>query len=541
MVTRREFLKKSIQGAAACSAFSYFSFCDKTIKQPNVLFIICDDLNDMVENMGGHPKAITPNINRLMDRGVSFMNAHCNSPLCSPSRASLLSGLYPHTSGFYCIRNDEGDHPNWYDNAILKDSQTIMQHFKANGYHVMGTGKIFHNHEEKLDHFHEFGHMPSWGPWPWDGKEEGQGWGAASSYPGNYGSFSIDANYAKLGDVPHIKPDPETGAPGYKGWRLYGEPFKYNGPNDRDLMPDELNARWAGKKLQEKHNKPFLMMVGMNRPHVPLFAPNKYFDMYPLDKIPLTKIKENDLDDIFPEGKDVYRSNTTTWGFMKYDRLTKENRKAALREWTRAYLANVSFVDDQVGKVLDALEDSQYADNTLIIFTSDHGYGLGEKEWLFKNSVWAESTRIPFVAAGPKVKKNKQCNKPISLIDLYPTLIDYCNLPMEPNKNTNGYKLDGNSIVNWFQNPKTAKVDEDDYALTTVGGLNQTEDIEIKRKESHYTLKTKRYRYTRYGFENEELYDHKNDPNEWHNLINDPKYRKVKKRLRKKLNSILSK
>ncbi|MDZ7723274.1 MAG: sulfatase-like hydrolase/transferase [candidate division KSB1 bacterium] len=270
MESRRSFLKKSLYSGAALSATGLLSVCSGR-KKPNVLFIICDDLNDMVEGMGGHPQVKTPNIKRLMNKGKTFLNAHCNSPLCAPSRASMLSGLYPHTSGYYRIRNNEGDYLDWWDYPVLKQSHTMMQHFKNYGYHVMGAGKIFHQHEEDYSHFHEYGPKHSWGPYPWDGKTEKTGWGGAESYPGNYGSFSIDANYARLSNIPEILPDPEKGIPGYKGWRLYGKPFKYNGPDDRDLMPDELNAKWAGEKLAKQYDKPFLMMVGINRPHAAAF------------------------------------------------------------------------------------------------------------------------------------------------------------------------------------------------------------------------------------------------------------------------------
>jgi len=515
-----------------------WSCAKKEAQQPNVLFIITDDLNDMIEGLDGHHQVKTPHIKKLMEAGVTFTNAQCNTPICAPSRASMLSGLYPHTTGYYYTRTEDNDRPKWWDNPVLKDAQTIMQHFKANGYHVMGTGKIFHNHQEKYDQFHEYGYKASWGPWPWDGQSEKTGWGGADSYPGNYGSFSIDANYAPLSDVPDIPTNPETGTPGYKGWRLYGKPFRYNGPNDRDLMPDELNAQWTQNKLDSTYDKPFFLAVGINRPHVPLFAPKKFFDIYPLEKIELTKIKENDLADIFPEGKGIYNSNTTNWGFRKFELLTSKDSVQALKEWTQAYLANVSFVDAQIGKIMDKLNNCEFADNTLVIFTSDHGYHIGEKEWLFKNSVWEESTRIPFIVSGPGIRQGEKCHQPISLIDVYPTLVDYCGLPENPNMQTHQYALEGHSLRPLLENPSEAS-DDFNYALTTVGGVNKAASIETKRDSSHYSLRSKNFRYVLQGNGIEELYDHTKDPHEWNNLAGEATYEEQQKRMRNDLMKII--
>ncbi|MDZ7723275.1 MAG: sulfatase-like hydrolase/transferase [candidate division KSB1 bacterium] len=271
---------------------------------------------------------------------------------------------------------------------------------------------------------------------------------------------------------------------------------------------------------------------------LPLFAPDEFFDLYKLDEIELVKIKKDDLNDIFPQGKESYTSNTIHWGFMKYERLTRTDRDQALREWTQAYLANVSFLDAQIGKILDALENSRYAENTLVLFTSDHGYHLGEKNWLFKNSVWEESTRVPFVAAGPGLEAGSECRQPVSLIDIYPTLTDYCGLPGNPHAQTSGFELDGQSLVPLFKSKRPDEFD-DYYALTAVGGLNQTEDTQVKLNRSHYTLRTDRYRYTRHGDGIRELYDHRNDPHEWNNLAGKPEYKDIEKQLSERLQSIV--
>lgn len=526
----------------ACSSEKSAEF---TQRLPNVLLIMTDDLNDAVSGLGGHPQTKSPNIDRLMAMGVSFTNAHSNAPLCAPSRASMTTGLYPHTSGYF-----GGLAYNFRDNPILKNAKTFIEHFRDNGYQVYGTGKIQHNSQPDTtvwinqDGVYGYGVPASFGPYPWDGKDTSvtghnvphPGLPKAlmeGSQPGNYADVTI----TPLSNVPEYAPDPENGIPGYKGWRLFKKPFFYESEENRDLMPDERYANWAIEQLQKKHDKPFLLCVGFVRPHVPHVAPQKYFDMFPLESVQLAEILPNDTADCAKTLVHDYNyGNGSRDGIENYTQVMKiEN---GLKRWTQAYLACIAFVDDQIGKVMDALENSDYAENTMIIFTSDHGYHMGQKNWLYKHSLWEESTRIPFVWAGPGIAQGAQCSQPVSLIDIYPTLVDLCNLPSEPNAVTNQKKLDGFSLRPFLENPEATTWTGPDFALSYVSSKTGTVEkagMTSQAQDHHTTLRNHRYRYILCSNEEEELYDHQNDPNEWHNLADSAAFQDLKEDLKKKL------
>jgi len=538
-MNRRDFLRATALGTAGLMGglmrgFSQARAAGRSRQgRPNVLFIICDDLNDSVAGMGGHPQAKTPNIDRLMRRGVRFTNAHSNAPLCGPSRASLWSGLYPSTTGFY------KNWPHFRKNPILKDARTMQEHFMATGYDVYGTGKVLHHKDWKIwkreDGFNGFGIRPSHGPWAWDGSKGPDFYYGINptghpSMPRAYreGSKYLYRSFGPLSDVPDVPPDPAKGAPGYKGWMLYGKPFRYVGEDDRDLMPDELSAQWAVEKLEEKRDRPFFMVVGFMRPHTPMYAPRKYFDMFPYEDIKLPPYLEGDLDDCAEILKASY-------GKQFFDRLMTHGGVKLWRLWIQAYLACVALVDDQLGKILDALEKGPYADNTIVIFTSDHGYHMGEKDNLFKLTVWEESTRVPLVVSAPGITRpGTECDKPISLIDMYPTLIDLCGLSSNPNAKTNNAALDGCSIQPFLKNPEKGTWDGPEVALSVIYDYN-AETGEKTSTGQNFTVRSRHWRYTLCLNGEEELYDHRKDPNEWTNLAKDPKYADIKKELWKQL------
>ena len=552
MISRRTFLKKSMLGTMALSALGITSQCRKLKKRPNVLFIICDDLNDWVEDLGGHPQAHTPNIDRLMSSGVSFTNAFSNNPVCGPSRTSFLTGIYPHNSGYFGY-NQNAKGMEFRNFAKLKNAKTMMEHFYDNGYNVYGTGKVFHNGHEDWSVWQGydegekyFGIEPTFGPLAWNGSYKKGTHDHAIGLPHpqilpDPDSYKHWGNsFASLANIPEYPPEPEKSIPGYKGWICFGEPFHYNGPADRDLTPDELNAEYAGKILKKDHARPFFLTVGFNRPHTPLHAPKKYFDMFPLDKVKMPKIKEDDLLDC----ADALWNPIQTWndnGFKKYDFLTEHPKPEMLKKWVRAYLACIAFVDDQIGKLLSTLKDSKYADDTIVVFTSDHGYHEGEKEWVFKASLWEESSRVPFVIDHPGLKNpGADVSHPISLIDIYPTLIDMCNLPQNPNENTNQMPLDGYSLTPFLADPDTEDWPGPDIALISVASDTRLDSGEAgKPEDQFYAARSARYRYILCPNGEEELYDHKNDPYEWHNLADDSKYRNVKKQLNEQLKALV--
>ena len=505
--------------------------------RPNVLFICCDDLNDAVARMGGHPQAQTPHIDRLMRRGLRFTNAQANVPICGPSRASFLSGIGPWTSGYYGYNS--GRDP-WWNNPELGKTRTFMEHFAEAGYKVFGTGKIFHNGQEKNEVWKDgHGYDVDWGPWSWDGQKPGAGWKACVSHHTLPLDWNAEMLFARLGDVPDIPPNPETGAPGYKGWR-HGDntPFRYQGENDRDLMHDERNAQWAADILGRGMEDPFCLCVGIGSPHSPLIAPDPFFDKFPLETLELAETLPGDIEDCARIIRDGHTCSGA-WGFQKYKLIMDTGGEELLRRWTQAYLACIAYADDCIGTILDALWQGPHAENTLVVLVSDNGYHMGEKEWLFKNSCWEESTRVPFVCAGPGVAQQRECDRPVSLVDLYPTFVRQCGLDPDPHRECGGKPLDGDDLTPLLQNPE-GEWKGKGVAISVVGGDYPVDAGEPgDAANQHWSVRSKTYRYIRYSNGEEELYHHGEDPMEWTNVALNPTHAGAKATLRGELEKLL--
>lgn len=501
--------------AIVALGFVMFASAAKALSKPNVLFIICDDLNDYVAGFGGHPQAKTPNIARLAKSGVSFRQAHCNVPICNPSRASLVTGLYPHTSGVFGFEH-------WDDNEVLKNSRTMMAHFRAHGYHTLGTGKVMHNRDRK--EWGEYGHPSDYGPFAYaGGKENLPHPDVPAPFRNDFGA--VDGSFGPLRKLrPEEKLAWRTG-----GWRKQRE-LRYESDDDRDPTGDELNAQWAVKRLKElaaaPKAKPFFMGVGFVRPHTPLIVPQKYFDMFPLDSVQLPDIRPGDAEDTYKHTvTSAEDDRSSDRGTKIHDSLIASHggdRELALRKFIQAYLASVASVDELVGDILDAVEDSPLKDNTIIVFTSDHGWGNGEKDYLYKNSLWQKSTRVPLIIRAPGLSKAGGVSElPVSLIDLYPTLIDLCGLPSDTVKNAKGRPLDGHSLKPLLNQPANDKWQGPDTALTALYRWANYYDP----AEQSYSLRARDWRYIRYHNGKEELYHNAKDPHEWENLAHNPKHR----------------
>ncbi|WP_422083600.1 sulfatase [Ulvibacterium sp.] len=418
-------------------------------KRPNVLFIAIDDLNDWIGVLGGHPQAKTPHIDELAGRGVLFSNAHCQAPVCNPSRASIMTSLYPSTSGIYFLN------PDIVDSPITSENVVMPKRFQQEGYTVFAAGKLFHNAKGINE-----AHIPN--------------------YAGQFGGF---------GPMPEEKISTYPGHPLWD-WGVY--------PERDGQMPDYQLASWAEARLAENQDQPFWMGVGFYRPHVPQFAPQKWFDLYPLESLQLPKTITDDLHDIPSYGVDITRlkhvSPTHDW-VMEND------------EWkplVQSYLACVSFVDEQVGRVIHALDNGDYGNNTYVVLFSDHGFHIGEKERHAKRSLWEDGTRVPLLIIGPGIPEGKVCNKPVQLMDIYPTLLELCNL--EPDS-----KHEGNSLVPLLKNKE---LEWPHYARTSFGPGN-------------YAIVSERYRFIQYNDGSEEFYDHIKDPKEWYNEIENPYYSEI--------------
>ena len=507
------------------------SHSKKKNQKPNVLLIICDDLNDYSGAFGGHPQVRTPNIDKLAKSGVTFANAHSNAPVCSPSRNSLFTGVYTHKSkDFGWIAH--------HKQPVLKHCKTLMEYFKENGYHVVGSGKLLHHNQDKL--WDEWGvKINNYGPFAFNGKEQV----GHPSVPEPFRSIgAVDGSFAPLSDVPTF-PENSTG-PDKPGWiyspwgqRKY---LNYIDENNRDLTPDEMHSQWAVRKIKQLENqkepKPFFMGIGFVRPHTPLYAPKRFFDMFPIDGIELSPIKEGDAEDCY---------YTTVYPLTRkgprYYRLLKESYpdiETGLRHFLQAYLACIAFVDEQIGAVLDALNNSKFKDNTIIVFTSDHGWNMGEKEYLFKNSPWEESTRVPLIVRAPgESKPGSKVDHPVSLIDIYPTLTDLCDLEGHTKKSDSGAAIDGYSLRPFLENPEFMNWNGPDGALTVLGAGENKDDV----LKQNYAYRTKNWRYILYRNGAEELYNHQNDPYEWHNLAADEKYAEKKQELKNQMMAIVRK
>lgn len=452
-------------------------------KKPNVLFISIDDMNDWVGRLNGNQQAITPNMDKLFDEGVLFTNAHCSQAVCTASRNSLLSGIHPSSSGWY---TSTGAMQKTYD-EVMGEHKMLPQYFKDHGYKTMAVGKIFHqgvsDYKERTDDFWDEV-APDYKV-PKDLKDLGDGYGGTKFFPfPKEGSQIVNHYGADFAD---------------------GHSLCY-GALDREDMPggkmfDELISEWAVNKLNEDHQKPFFLAVGFVRPHVPYTAPKEFFDLYDLDKITIPDVPDNEMSDIPPMGKSIAYGTIPGGDHYAVVNLSESYWK----ELVYGYLACVSFVDNELGKVISALENSKYADNTIVVLWSDHGQHLGEKKHWRKQALWEESTRVPLFFKVPGNKGNGQkSTETVSLLDIYPTLIELCNLPQTP-------KLEGNSIVPLIENPRS---EWNKPVLSTWYYKN-------------HSVRSDDWRYIKYRDGSEELYDHRNDPGEHRNLADDPKYAKI--------------
>ena len=542
------FLATALVTAAAASAAPTTGAGDAAPfgTHPNVLVILCDDLNAPSEPGGQWDPVPTPNLDRLAESGVRFTNAHSNAPLCAPSRPSFLTGLHPVTTAYYGgTANAQVRH--WRDNPRLRRAATLMEHFRNRGYFVCGTGKVFHNfHEDPFvwqdrNGLSQFGHLPSWGPFPWDGVE--RNYTRPPDVPPHPSTPFVRGmmGYAPLSDVPSVPGAADGPAPGYEGWRLYNRAFRYEGPEDRDLLPDELNARWAAERLREggelPAEKPFLMVVGMNRPHFPQFTPEDYFDAVPLEAVSLPENPGAGLEDAPPAIGEWPLEGHRRGSRRAFEAIMENGGEAELRRMKRAYLASVAFVDDQIGTILDALAQSPHADNTIIVVTSDHGYHLGDKRFVGKFTLWEESTRVPLIFTGPGIAKGLAVDAPVSLIDLFPTLNDLAGIPnpvLPGERGGEPLPVDGFSLVPFLEGKN--EWDGPDAVLTAVGSARPVPPDEMQRaRDQHFSLRDRDFRYIRERTGAEGLYDVKADPRETRNLIEDPAYANVLREFRTEL------
>jgi len=443
--------------------------------KPNVLFLVSDDLNNFL-GCYGDPRAKTPNLDKLAARGVLFDRAYCTFPLCGPSRNSFLTGLYPNSTGI--LANSQ------IFRQTIPSHRSLPQAFRNAGYFAARIGKLYHYNVPKS---------------------------IGTNGHDDPGSWELELNPAgvdRLEEEPQIVSLTPGEFGGTLSWLASSKPDA--------LHTDGLNAadaEWVLERCAKQKERPFFLAVGFFRPHTPYVAPrDPYFGYYPESEMPVVQNVTEDQADIPPAGLGSYK--------REQDKLTDDLR----RQCVQAYYASISFMDAQVGRVVDALDRLGLSDNTIIVFTSDHGYHMGEHGLWQKMSLFEESARVPLLIVAPGTATAGGVAKtPVSHVDLYPTLAELCDVPAPGG-------LQGQSLVPILKDTNQAGRG---WALTQVmrgGGPNRasvTTNISANGPRFFgYSLRVPRWRYTEWdeGRQGRELYDHDADPHELKNLADDPAY-----------------
>lgn len=456
-------------------------------RRPNVLFIVCDDLNTQAIGAYGSTVCKTPNIDKLAARGVKFDRAYCQWPLCGPSRNSFLSGKRP-----------DGRFPmQGYLKAHVADVTFLPEHFRNNGYFTARVGKIFHASTI-------LNGAKNWeDPACWDVSEVGGTkidpcgyavWFAThpKCFPANPELHEITADHANLNTA---------GNPGYDYFMEYAA----LNVSDEETIDGNIAKRITELMEQaKKGDKPFFLAAGFRRPHLMWVAPKKYFDMYPPEKIELPKEPADDLADI--------PKLALTRGAPK---MTDDQRRKAIA----SYYACVSYVDAQLGVLTDALDRLALADNTIVVFTSDHGWHLGQHGLWGKVTLFQESARVPLIVRAPAVTTTGGASpRSVEMLDIYPTLCALAGIaPPEG--------LDGLDLSAQLKNPQSPR-DRPAFSIVRKG------------KQWGRAVYTERHRYTEWGegaSDGVELYDHERDPREHHNVARDPAHAELLKKLKAQL------
>lgn len=439
----------------------------------NVLFIVSDDLNNFL-GCYGDPRAKTPNIDKLAARGVRFDRAYCSFPLCGPSRNSMLTGLYPNSTGI--LANQQ------IFRQTIPSQFSLPQAFRNSGYFAARIGKLYHYNVPRS---------------------------IGTNGHDDPGSWEMELNPA---GVDRLEEEPKifTLVPGQFGGSLSWYASPKSDEHHTDGMMAE-NAEWVLERCAKKKDRPFFLAVGFFRPHTPYVAPAKpYFEWYPEKEMPVVQGVKEDQADLPPAALGSHKK--------EQEKLTDDLRRQAVQ----AYYASISFMDAQVGRVVNALDRLGLAEKTVIVFTSDHGYHMGEHGLWQKMSLFEESARVPLLIVAPGVAVKEGVSKsPVSHVDLFPTLAELCGVKQPEN-------LQGKSLVPMLKDPKAVGRG---WAITQVmrgGGPNRASVTTNVGSDGPsffgYTLRTARWRYTEWdeGKKGRELYDHDADPKELKNLASDP-------------------
>lgn len=426
---------------------------EESPEHPDVLFLAMDDLRDWTGYLTNFSDVKTPNLDRLAAESMIFSHAYCAAPACGPSRTALLTGKSPSNTGVY------ENYSTWPDD--LREHVSLTRHFMDNGYYVAGFGKIYHGS----------------------------------------GDFQQWHRYDLVGEFHSCVDDPDHP-------KAMGNPFDF---------PDSLDYDWqrATKTIEiieQGTSTPLFVACGTILPHLPWNAPRRFFDMYPLDSIKLPETKKDDLEDVPFIGQKIARKEIRDHYCKNLSWTHQEIVDSGLWKINiQAYLASISYADEQIGRILDAWNNSKHAENGIIVLWGDHGYHLGEKERWSKFTLWEVGTRTPLLMKMPGITEpGAVCDVPVNLLDIFPTLVDACNL--SPRND-----LDGLSLLPLLRDPDL----QWDRGSVTIHG------------KDNVAVRTKDWRYIHYCDGSKELYYHPDDPNEWNNLANDPDYMPIINELHK--------
>lgn len=399
--------------------------------RPNVLFIAVDDLNHWVGYMGRNPQTQTPNLDRLAARGLAFHQAHCAVPACNPARAALMTGLRPWDTACYFNSDPWKDH--------IPEGLGMSKQFLDAGYHVAGSGKIYHSD---------------------------------SYYESEWSEYMPKGNLSATG----------------KG---VAKDEGFHEPLAHDLQDDDISdyhiVDWCVDQMNRSHDKPLFLACGLHKPHLPFAVPRKYYDMFPLETIELPPYREDDLNDLSPAGIKMANPNGDHAKFLKSGRW---------KDAIQSYLATVAYLDMNIGRLLDGLDKSPIAKNTIVVLWGDHGWSFGEKQHWRKFALWEEETRAPLIWVAPGVTQpGTRCETPVDFMTIYPTLCELAGIEIPKH-------VQGESVVAMLRQPTQAK---GGIAITTHGYRN-------------HAVRSDQWRYIRYDDGSEELYNHQTDPYEWTNV-----------------------
>jgi len=452
---RRSFLRSLSVGVAILVMTSCITtVCQAANKRPDVLFIAIDDMNDWTTLFDKDNPIKTPNLERLAKRGMFFNKAYCASPACCPSRAAIMTGIRPHNSGVYDNNNA------WA--KIMPNAITLSRYFAQNGYETYGAGKIFHHGRSGAD----IAGKPSF------------------------------EKFKKM--LAARKPKGGKNHNGYTSGNLSKIWFDW-GQHDQKLI-DLDTVEWCEQAMDTRQEKPRFLAAGIFKPHLPFYADAETFKKYPFNDTVMPEMPDNDLDDVSPMAIKMAHREHFIYSDVIMD---PEDRPGSLKKMVQCYQASADFADQMVGRLLDKLDETGKADNTIIILWADHGYHLGDKESCVKFTLWEKANHVPFIIVAPGVTKpGTVCTKPVSLVDIYPTLVELAGLPAA--------KVDGKSLVPLLRDP----VQDWHPALMTMG-------------KGNHAIRSDRWRYIRYKEGSQELYDHSKDPWEWTNLATQSKYADV--------------